>query len=103
MEWHAGSSVAAGTVNCDGSLSVRVQKSSNSTAMAEIVRSVEAAQACAAPIQRLADAVAGRFALGVMATSVATFAFWSLLGPSLLPQVQSTYVHNADYLPVILP
>ena len=79
--------MTAGTVNCDGSLSVLVQRSSDKTAMAEIVRSVEAAQARTAPIQRLADAVAGRFAIGVMAASAATFAFWATLGPALFPQV----------------
>ena len=83
----AGSMVTAGTVNCDGSLSIVVQKSGGATAMADIVRHVESAQARAAPIQRLADAVAGRFAIGVMAASVATFTFWTTLGPALLPQV----------------
>ena len=82
-----GSAVTAGTVNCDGSLSILVQKSGETTAMADIVRAVEAAQARAAPIQRLADNVAGRFAIGVMAASLATFAFWSTLGPTLFPQV----------------
>lgn len=74
-------------MNCDGSLSIRVLRGGEATAMADIVRAVEAAQARAAPIQRLADAVAGRFALGVMAASAATFAFWSTAGPSLFPQV----------------
>ena len=37
-------------------------------------------QAREAPIQRLADGVAGRFCYGVMASSAATFAFWELAG-----------------------
>ena len=40
------------------------------------------AQSREAPVQRLADAVAGRFCYGVMAASAATFAFWQLIGGS---------------------
>lgn len=84
----AGAKVTAGTVNCEGRLTVRVEAAGAATAVAEIVRSVEAAQARAAPVQRLADRVAGRFAVGVMAASVATFAFWALAAPRLLPQAR---------------
>lgn len=55
--------------------------------MADIVRMVEAAQARTAPIQRLADSVAGRFAYGVMGASLATFVFWATAGTSMFPQV----------------
>ena len=41
----------------------------------------------AAPVQRLADEVAGKFAIGVLALSAATFAFWAVAGPRLFPQV----------------
>ena len=44
------------------------------------------AQSREAPVQRLADVVAGRFCYGVMAASSATFAFWSLAGANLFPQ-----------------
>ena len=44
------------------------------------------AQAREAPVQRLADVVAGRFCYGVMAASGATFAFWSLAGADWFPQ-----------------
>lgn len=57
--------------------------------MADIVRMVEAAQARTAPIQRLADAVAGRFAYGVMGASLATFCFWATAGTSMFPQVHN--------------
>lgn len=40
-----------------------------------------------APVQRLADAVSGKFCYGVMATSAATFAFWRLAGPQLFPRL----------------
>lgn len=83
----AGESVTAGTVNCDGQLVLTAQHSGNATAVADIVRMVEAAQARTAPIQRLADAVAGRFAYGVMGASLATFVFWAAAGTSMFPQV----------------
>jgi Cu+-exporting ATPase len=55
--------------------------------MADILRLVESAQARTAPVQRLADLVAGRFAVGVMAAATATLAFWAVAGPNLFPQV----------------
>jgi len=79
--------VTAGTVNCDGSLVVRATAAGDATVLADIVRLVETAQARAAPVQRLADAVAGRFAYGVIGASAATFCFWTLFGQQLFPQV----------------
>lgn len=49
-------------------------------------RLVADAQAREAPVQRLADVVAGRFCYGVMAASAATFGFWSLAGANWFPQ-----------------
>lgn len=83
---HAGSRVAAGAVNCEGRIVVRAERCGNETALADIVHAVEAAQARAAPVQRLADKVAGGFAVGVLALSTATFAFWAAAGPRLFPQ-----------------
>ncbi|CAL5219715.1 g1607 [Coccomyxa viridis] len=82
-----GSRVAAGAVNCEGRIVVRAERCGNETALADIVHAVEAAQARAAPVQRLADKVAGGFAVGVLALSTATFAFWAAAGPRLFPQV----------------
>ena len=82
----AGSSVAAGAVNCEGRIVVRAERCGSATALADIVHAVEAAQARAAPVQRLADRVAGGFAVGVLALSTATFAFWAGAGPRLFPQ-----------------
>ena len=83
-----GDEVTAGTVNCDGVLTVQATAAGDATALADIVRLVETAQSRAAPVQRLADAVAGKFAYGVMATSAATFCFWSILGPRIFPQAR---------------
>ena len=78
--------MAAGAVNCEGRIVVRAERCGNETALADIVHAVEAAQARAAPVQRLADKVAGGFAVGVLALSTATFAFWAAAGPRLFPQ-----------------
>ncbi|KAJ9508304.1 hypothetical protein QJQ45_011811 [Haematococcus lacustris] len=74
-----GDKVTAGTMNCDGCLTVRAEHSGQQTVIADIART--------APIQRLADSVAGRFAYGVMALSAATFLFWATAGTKLFPQV----------------
>jgi P-type Cu+ transporter len=79
----------AGTVNCDGSLVVEALRSGTDTAIADVIRLVETAQARTAPVQRLADAVAGRFAYAVMGISAATFTFWATAGTKLFPQVRA--------------
>ena len=91
----AGDSVHAGTVNCDGALTVRVASSGEETQVAGIVRMVEAAQQRTAPVQRLADEVSGTFAYGVMAASAATFAFWSTVGTRLFPHVLASTAAGA--------
>ncbi|EIE20946.1 heavy metal translocatin [Coccomyxa subellipsoidea C-169] len=90
-----GSAVAAGAVNCEGRITVRAVRCGNATAVADIVRAVEAAQARAAPVQRLADIVAGRFAVGVLGLSAATFAFWALAAPRYMPQVIARHASTA--------
>lgn len=70
---------------------VRAVRSGNATAIADILRLVEEAQARTAPVQRLADAVAGKFAYAVMVVSAATFAFWATLGTRVFPQVRHPY------------
>ena len=89
--WGAGDAVTAGTVNCDGSLVVRATAAGDATVLADIVRLVETAQARAAPVQRLADAVAGRFAYCVIGASAATFCFWTFFGQQLFPQVHRPF------------
>ncbi|XP_047180857.1 copper-transporting ATPase PAA1, chloroplastic isoform X2 [Vigna umbellata] len=80
-----GSEVAAGSINLNGTLTMEVQRPGGETSMADIVRLVEEAQSREAPVQRLADKVAGHFTYGVMAASAATFTFWSLYGAHILP------------------
>ena len=61
-------------------LALRATTTGAGSTLAGIGRLVTAAQAREAPVQRLADLVAGRFCYSVMAASAATFAFWALLG-----------------------
>lgn len=69
-------------------MQVRALRSGNATAIADILRLVETAQARTAPVQRLADAVAGKFAYAVMGASAATFAFWATVGTRIFPQAR---------------
>ena len=91
-----GDSVAAGTVNCDGVLTIEVVSSGDETQVAGIVRMVESAQQREAPVQRLADQVSGKFVYGVMAASAVTFTFWSTVGTKLFPSVLATAATAAN-------
>ncbi|KAL3538635.1 hypothetical protein ACH5RR_002001 [Cinchona calisaya] len=80
-----GAEVAAGSVNLNGTLTIEVRRPGGETSMGDIVRMVEEAQTREAPVQRLADKIAGHFTYGVMALSAATFVFWNLFGARVLP------------------
>ncbi|KAL0017965.1 hypothetical protein WJX77_000120 [Trebouxia sp. C0004] len=82
-----GQQVIAGTVNYEGPITIKATSTGTDSTLAGIGRLVADAQAREAPVQRLADAVAGKFCYSVMAASAATFGFWSLAGPSLFPGV----------------
>jgi Cu+-exporting ATPase len=90
-----GDRVTAGTVNYDGHLVIKATASGGDTAVADVIRLVEAAQARAAPIQRLADVVAGKFTYGVMGAAAATFLFWAGAGTRMFPQVLTPYLATA--------
>ncbi|MEE3716798.1 heavy metal translocating P-type ATPase [Tumidithrix elongata RA019] len=71
-----GTRVTGATLNLTGAITVEVMQTGEKTTFARIVALVEAAQASKAPIQQLADKVAGYFAYGVMAIATLTFLFW---------------------------
>ncbi len=78
----AGSTVTAGTLNQTGGFVMRAQKVGADTLLAQIVHMVAAAQRSRAPIQRMADQVAGWFVPAVIAVAVLAFAAWLAWGPS---------------------
>ncbi|MDQ7779267.1 MAG: heavy metal translocating P-type ATPase [Planctomycetota bacterium] len=73
--------VSGATLNLTGSFTVKVTAVGASTVLARIVGLVEEAQANKAPIQKLADRVAGVFVPAVLGISVVALALWLLLGP----------------------
>ena len=77
----AGARVIGGTVNGSGTFVMRAERVGSDTLIAQIVRMVGEAQRSRAPIQRLADQVAGWFVPGVVVVAVLTFVVWSLFGP----------------------
>ena len=82
-----GDTVAAGTINKSGAVVMRATHTGKETTVAQMVALVQAAQTRKAPIQNLADTVAGYFVYGVMAISVLTFLFWYFAGTHIWPSV----------------
>jgi Cu+-exporting ATPase len=76
-----GARVIGGTVNQSGGLILRAEKVGRDTMLARIVDMVARAQRSRAPIQRLADRVAGWFVPAVIAAALLAFAAWMLFGP----------------------
>ena len=76
-----GDKVIAGTLNATGSFVMRAEKVGRDTMLARIVQMVAAAQRSRAPIQRLADQVAGWFVPTVILFAIAAFVAWAMFGP----------------------
>ena len=81
VEKTKGSKVTGGTVNGTGSFIMRAERVGSDTLLAQIVRMVAEAQRSRAPIQKLADVVAGYFVPAVVGVAVLTFIVWALVGP----------------------
>ncbi len=77
-----GDSVIGATLNTDGALVIRSERVGSGTVLASIVQLVLQAQRSKAPMQRMADRVAGYFVVTVVSVSVLTFLAWGFLGPS---------------------
>lgn len=76
-----GAKVIAGTLNQSGSFIMRADKVGRETLLSQIVQMVADAQRSRAPIQRLADQVAGWFVPTVIVVAIAAFAAWAWFGP----------------------
>jgi P-type Cu+ transporter len=81
VEKVAGDSVTGATINGTGSLIIEARRVGAETTLSRIVEMVAAAQRSRAPIQKLADAVAGKFVPAVIAVAVIAFIAWSIWGP----------------------
>ena len=101
VEKFKGTRVTGATVNGTGSLVMRAERVGAETLLAQIVRMVGEAQRSRAPIQRLADVVAGYFVPIVVGISALTFAIWALWGPS--PRLAHALVNAVAVLIIACP
>ena len=92
VEKKAGDSVIGGTLNKTGAFRFTATRVGKDTALAQIIKLVEDAQASKAPIQKLADWVAGHFILGVHMLAVAVFVFWFFFGYRLFFDPNSSFI-----------
>jgi Cu+-exporting ATPase len=81
IEKAAGARVIGGTVNGTGSFVMRAERVGSETLLAQIVRMVSEAQRSRAPVQKLADRVAGYFVPAVILVAVLAFVVWAAFGP----------------------
>lgn len=83
VQKQASNTVKAGTVNLTGVITLKATQVGKDTTLAKIIASVETAQTRKAPVQKLADQVAGYFAYGVMTVAMLTFLFWYFIGTTV--------------------
>ncbi len=77
----AGDALIGATLNTSGTLVMRSEKVGSATMLAQIVQMVASAQRSKAPMQRMADVVAGKFVVLVVLVALATLLAWGLFGP----------------------
>ena len=78
-----GDKLIGATMNTSGALVMRSEHVGSSTVLAQIVQMVAMAQRSRAPMQRMADTVAGYFVMAVVSVALLTFFGWGLFGPTL--------------------
>jgi Cu+-exporting ATPase len=96
-----GSRVTGATVNGSGSFIMRAERVGSETLLARIVQMVSQAQRSRAPIQRLADRVAGWFVPAVIGIAALTFVVWSLFGSE--PRLAQALVNAVAVLIIACP
>ncbi len=101
VEKTAGDAVTGGTVNGTGTVVMEAQRVGSDTLLAQIVRMVSDAQRSRAPIQRVADVVAGWFVPLVVVVAVLTFIAWSIWGPE--PRLAYALVNAIAVLIIACP
>lgn len=101
VEKTVGDKVTGGTVNGPGSFVMRAERIGSDTLLGQIVNMVAEAQRSRAPIQGLADKVAGVFVPIVLAVSALTFILWMWLGPE--PRLAHAIVNAVAVLIIACP
>ena len=101
VEKSAGDRVIGATVNASGSFIMRAERVGSETLLSQIVHMVSQAQRSRAPIQRLADKVAGWFVPAVIAIAVLTFIAWATIGPE--PRFAHAIVNAVAVLIIACP
>ena len=101
VEKTIGDKVTGGTVNGSGSFVMRAERVGSETLLGQIVKMVAEAQRSRAPIQGLADKVAGVFVPVVLAVSALTFVLWMWLGPE--PRLGHAMVNAVAVLIIACP
>jgi len=101
VEKSSGDRLIGATLNGTGSLLMRAERVGADTLLAQIVRMVGEAQRSRAPIQRLADRVAGWFVPAVVLVALATFLVWGLWGPE--PRLAHAVVNAVAVLIIACP
>jgi Cu+-exporting ATPase len=96
-----GESIIGATINRMGSVVIRAEKVGADTLLSQIVQMVAEAQRSRAPIQKLADVVAGYFVPAVMAISILTFIVWALWGPD--PRMAHALINAVAVLIIACP
>ncbi len=97
----AGDTVIGATINGTGSLVMRAEKVGAETLLSRIVAMVAEAQRSRAPIQKLADMVAGYFVPAVLLVAVVTFVIWAAVGPQ--PRMAHALVNAVAVLIIACP
>ena len=101
VEKITGASLIGATVNGTGSLLMRAEKVGSDTLLAQIVRMVSEAQRSRAPIQKLADIVAGYFVPAVVVVAVFTLIVWGFFGPE--PRLAHAVINAVAVLIIACP
>ncbi len=101
VEKTEGDAVTGGTLNGSGSFDMRVDRTGAETTLSQVVNMVADAQRSRAPIQALADVVAGYFVPAVIAVAVIAFIVWMVFGPA--PQLPHALIAAVSVLIIACP
>ena len=96
-----GAKVIGATLNSTGSIVIEAERVGDETLLSQIIQMVSDAQRSRAPIQRLADVVAGYFVPAVVVVAAVTFGIWSLTGPE--PRLAHALINAVAVLIIACP